>query len=405
MASRYTFRMLAHDVLEKTGRPMTAEEIWSTGIGYGLADLVGSSGKTPERSIQAQLYMEIKDNATSSMFVQVSKRPVLFALRGQTDTLLEVEDDYVVDDLIRDVLSSSDNALTVDEVYEAVLRELPKRLTVAGGLKRNTLVTQLNALSSSGGSGIVKMSSNPTRFALADVSAIEDAGETVALAKPMAKKRERDLHSLLTTFVAADRHFKCRTKTIRQETSRKGSKNSDKWSHPDLVGIYFPFEDYDDETVHLIETMRDNPYKVFSFEMKWELKASDLREYYFQAVSNSSWANEGYLVAPKIDDDETFLDDLARLVNAFGIGVIRLDVDNIEQSEILFPAREHERLDWATVDRLVSMNHDFRAFVRRIHGMADASQVWGDFFDKPLAPEKYDDYVRGTSVSRLLGVG
>lgn len=346
MASRYTFRMLAHDVLEKTGRPMTAEEIWSTGIGCGLADLVGSSGKTPERSIQAQLYMEIKDNGTSSMFVQVSKRPVLFALRGQTDTLLEVEDDYAVDDLIHDVLSSSD---------------------------------------------------------LADVSAIEDAGETVASAK--SRRNERDLHPLLTTFVAADRHFKCRTKTIRQETSVKRARNSDKWSHPDLVGIYFPFEDYDDETVHLIETMRDNPYKVFSFEMKWQLETASLRECYFQAVSNSSWANEGYLVAPKIDDDETFLDDLARLVNAFGIGVIRLDVDNIEQSEILFPAREHERLDWATVDRLVSMNHDFRAFVQRIHGMADASQVWGDFFDKPLAPEEYDEYVRGTSVSLLLGVG
>jgi hypothetical protein len=30
--------------------------------------------------------------------------------------------------------------------------------------------------------------------------------------------------------------------------------------------------------------------------MKKELNFSNLRESYFQAVSNSSWANEGYLV-------------------------------------------------------------------------------------------------------------
>lgn len=29
---------------------------------------------------------------------------------------------------------------------------------------------------------------------------------------------------------------------------------------------------------------------------------TNLREYYFQAVSNSSWANEGYIVALDIDD-------------------------------------------------------------------------------------------------------
>ena len=404
--AKYSFRSLAEDVLKANNRPMSADEIWSYAKETGLSERVGTSGKTPARSIQAQLYMEIKNNGDASTFVQVSRRPVLFALRSQADSLPVLGGDYTVGDLIRDVLADADEAMTLDEIFGmARARGLDQRLTVAGGLKKGTLSTQLNALSRDEGSDVEKVGSNPVRFAMANTQAEAiPATRPIAAPKPVGKKvtkNERDLHALLTTFVAGDGHFRCRTKTIRQETSVKGPKGSDQWSHPDLVGIYFPFEEFDKETVRLIDTMRDNPYRVFSFEMKWELDTSTLRAKYFQAVSNSSWANEGYIVAPTISDDEAFLDDLARLVNAFGIGVIRLDVENIEQSEILYPARIRDRLDWATVDRLVSMNSDFRSFVKDVHDIASVGRVW-DNFDKPLTPDEYDDYVRRTSVSILL---
>lgn len=403
--AKYSFRSLAEDVLKANGRPMGAEEIWAYARESGLAERVGTSGKTPARSIQAQIYMEIKNNGNASTFIQVQRRPVLFALRSQSASLPTLSDDYTVSDLIHDVLSDADEPLTVDEVFElACSRDLDKRLTVTGGLKRGTLNTQLNARARDDESDVQKVTINPPRFALEDSQAAA-AQQPQASAPVVTQKRptknERDLHALLTTFVAADGHFKCRTKTIRQETSVKGPKGSDQWSHPDLVGIYFPFEDYDSETVRLIDTMRDNPYKVYSFEMKWELDTGTLRSKYFQAVSNSSWANEGYLVAPVISEDEAFLDDLSRLVNAFGIGVIRLDVQNIEQSEIMFPAHAKDRLDWATVDRLVSMNKDFRMFVKDVHDIATVGRIW-DSFDKPLPPDKYDAYVHSTSVSLLL---
>lgn len=404
--SKYSFRSLAEDVLKANGKPMGADEIWAYAQESGLGERVGTSGKTPARSIQAQIYMEIKNNGVSSTFVQVQRRPVLFALRSQAELLPTLGDDYTVSDLIHDVLSDADEPMTVDELYEvACARELDKKLTIAGGLKKATLSTQLNAQSRDPSTDIQKVSSNPPRFAIAEsqaasVSQPQPAKVPAIQAKKLVKN-ERDLHALLTTFVAADAHFKCRTKTIRQETSSHGPKGSDQWSHPDLVGIYFPFEDYDGETVRLIDTMRDNPYRVFSFEMKWVLDTATLRSKYFQAVSNSSWANEGYLVAPVISDDEAFLDDLSRLVNAFGIGVIRLDIQNIEQSEIMFPAQVRERLDWATVDRLVSMNKDFRAFVKDVHDTATTGRAWGSF-DSVLSPDQYDSYVRRTSVSLLL---
>ena len=68
--------------------------------------------------------------------------------------------------------------------------------------------------------------------------------------------------------------------------------------------------------------------------MKKTLNFTNLREYYFQAVSNSSWANEGYSVALDIDEDDSFLAELKRLNNAFGIGVIKLNAENIIMSNL-----------------------------------------------------------------------
>ena len=90
---------------------------------------------------------------------------------------------------------------------------------------------------------------------------------------------------------------------------------------------------------------------------------SNLREYYFQAVSNSSWAHEGYLVALNISEDTDLIDEIRRLNNAFGIGVIRLNQEHFMQSEILFSAKERDSLDWDTVNRLVAENTDFRKFL------------------------------------------
>ena len=71
------------------------------------------------------------------------------------------------------------------------------------------------------------------------------------------------------------------------------------------------------------------------------------------------------------------------------------------QSEIMFPARTRDRLDWATVDRLVPMNKDFRAFVKDVHDTATTGRAWGSF-DSALTPDQHDSYVRRTSVSLLL---
>jgi len=97
--------------------------------------------------------------------------------------------------------------------------------------------------------------------------------------------------------------------------------------------------------------------------MKINVNLANLREYYFQAVSNSSWAHEGYLVALHITENPELMDEMRRLNNAFGIGVIGLDAEHFMQSEILFSAKEKESLDWDTINRLVDSNPDFKKFL------------------------------------------
>lgn len=159
--------------------------------------------------------------------------------------------------------------------------------------------------------------------------------------------------------------------------------------HPDIVGVYYPFYDYSENVLKLFK-ISETPYKLFSFELKKELNYRNLREYYFQAVSNSSWSNEGYLVALKIDN--SIYDELRRLNNSFGIGIIKLNPKNIFQSEILFSAREHKNLDWDTIDRLAVENEDFISFIEDLYLDTQANKIRGKYdktFDTEEETETY----------------
>lgn len=112
-----------------------------------------------------------------------------------------------------------------------------------------------------------------------------------------------------------------------------------------IVRVHFTFDSYTDNTLKLFDVLKVNSYKLYSFEMKISLTLSNLREYYFQAVSNSNWAHVGYLVALKISEESKLMDELRRLNNAFEIGVICLGAEHFMQSEIQFSAKEKDSLD------------------------------------------------------------
>ncbi|MCL2457044.1 MAG: HrgA protein, partial [Defluviitaleaceae bacterium] len=119
-----------------------------------------------------------------------------------------------------------------------------------------------------------------------------------------------------------------------------------------------------------------------------ELNFRNIRQCYFQALSNSSWANEGYLVVLKLEKDPELINEISRLNNAFGIGLILLDPENIEQSETVFTARLKDVLDWETLNRLVEDSPDFSEFVADI-----STEKRNPRYDELFSEEKLNQYI------------
>jgi len=81
--------------------------------------------------------------------------------------------------------------------------------------------------------------------------------------------------------------LKAYVKTIHHLRSKREYSG---WLHPDMVGCYFPIEKWQDAVIDFGTAIASTPITLFSFELKRELNFPNLRELFFQAVSNSSWA-------------------------------------------------------------------------------------------------------------------
>jgi hypothetical protein len=173
---------------------------------------------------------------------------------------------------------------------------------------------------------------------------------------------EKHLHGYLTYY--AFHYLRCYTKSIAHSKSPK--KAFSEWLHPDMVGCdYSPLEDWSREVYELSLATGNITIRLLSFEIKRELNFGNLRESFFQTVSNSSWANESYLVAAEISEENEFRNELSRLSTSFGIGIIKLNIEDPDSSEIVFPAKYRETLDWETINKL-AMNPDFKEFIDRV---------------------------------------
>jgi len=296
--SKFGFLELAHKILQEENKPLSVEEMWQLAIQKGYDTLLGSNGKTPERTLGARIYVDMQSNV-DSVFSKASTRPTRFSLK-------------------------------------------------------NIKITENNS------PPLIFMNSS----------------------KSVSKNDflEKDLHPLLSYFASI--HLKVYTKTIRHHTSDK--KEFGEWVHPDIVGCYFPLEDWQADVFELSTVVGNTSLRFYSFELKRELNLSNLRESFFQTVSNSSWANESYLVAAHVSTNEDFRDELRRLSTSFGIGVIALDIQEPDASEIIYPALRKDNLDWDMLNKLSSMNNDFKSFLKRIKNDVQSKEIRKEWYDKVL---------------------
>ena len=150
-----------------------------------------------------------------------------------------------------------------------------------------------------------------------------------------------------------------------KRSSNKRGPNGNRWLYPDVVGMEDLGAEWHQEVRDCVNQYSDKRTKLWSFEAKLLINRSNVRECFFQAVSNSSWANFGYLVAAEIEGQDT-LKELRMLFAAHGIGLIKLDADNPAESQVLIPARERDEIDWDMANRLATENRDYLEYVKLV---------------------------------------
>lgn len=318
--------------------------------------------------------------------------------------------EYSFLDVAFDVLSSASIPLTYSEIWNKAKADgLAGKISTKGKTPWQTLGAQLYVdVRDKEDTRFVKVGKRPARFFLAsrikelpaNVEKVIEKADAVAL-KTSPQYKERDLHPLLTYFAHFNLSFNrgkpIYTRTIFHEKSLKNGYNE--WLHPDMVGFYLPLNDWEPAVIDLNRLSDNNSIRLFSFELKKSLNKSNYREAFFQAVSNSSWAHEGYLAAVEIMQDNDFLAELERLASSFGIGIIQLDPSSIDDSRILFPARLKTMLDWEAINKLCEQNRDFSQFLQDVKIDFESKRIHRSEYDEILSDTGMRQYIR-----RKLGI-
>lgn len=234
----------------------------------------------------------------------------------------------------------------------------------------------------------IKDANRTTRFALSDRYAAPcgtpRSEKTVVVAKPLFN--ERALHPLLCKYIST---MSIMAKTIYHEKSNKEEEHQ-KWIHPDIVGVKFSKRHNKACDALFKAVSRKENMCLYSYELKKAIHSDyELKKCFFQAVSNSSWANYGYLVSYHIN--ENLKDELERLNHSFGIGFILLR-PLPSQSKVWYQAK-YRQIDFSTVDKLCDTNPDFEQFISATEATLNADDKYFESSIKALH-DKCDKILR-----------
>lgn len=193
----------------------------------------------------------------------------------------------------------------------------------------------------------------------------DDKNEIKQITETAQRKIKQEEHKLYPKLAAFCNSKGIRTLRIDEKTSQKnGGENHNIWLHADVVGYQDLLENKNPATKECLMHYSSEKSYLYSFEVKHEIiTTSNIRKFFFQTVSNSSWANFSYLVGLRVD--EKAKEELQLLCSSFKIGFIQLNEEEPSESDIVIQAPKTE-LDWNMIDRIAAENPDFRKYLKNI---------------------------------------
>lgn len=276
---------------------------------------------------------------------------------------------------VLEILKSKPNErFSAFELSKEIIAKYPKdcELKVMSSKQKNVNIeTQISAEISTRikyllENNIIKITDErPRKYYYSTQSDFDEINENVKT-KNLEKEKncgnEHDLYPLLIEYLNNEELIAVRID--ERKSSNKKESGSNKWLYPDIVAVENLTKDWSNTTRECAKDYYIKKTKIYSYEVKKIINQAIVREAYFQAVSNSTWANFGYLVATEINQNAS--KELKILNSLYGIGVIHLVVNDIFNSYVYLPAKEREDMDWNIIDRLVKENSDFKKFINKI---------------------------------------
>lgn len=286
------------------------------------------------------------------------------------------------------------DAIKGDELIKRIMKHLPN------ACKEGTIRNYLSQLSRMEDSPLAKSKHRHGYFLRettdAPTDGVQDESSDVDQS-PAADCSGRDLQSeekvrgLVVNINQQPNQF---TFAIEHTKSQRGSKGSNVWIHPDAIEVQFGSgvtvqigkKIAFDETMLGFRCAMGEPFiNLTSIELKVDVTMSNVKEAFFQCLSNSNWANSARLVIANRIEDKKVVQILKNLGRQFGVTVVCYNLNrsmleklppasqigNLPQAErnkllidycsnitIIYEARSSPQFDWEYLGNLKRMNPD-----------------------------------------------
>lgn len=169
-------------------------------------------------------------------------------------------------------------------------------------------------------------------------------------------QREEKFRSLFIRWADLNNHFPMH---VEHTSAAKQKAGINKWKFPDVVTIKWEVGQVTDDGFRLerdlLEIKRslgEQPFKLTSIELKVEVGSTNLRESFFQCVSNSKWAHNAQLIIATTITDETIAEEFRRLGNSYDVSVISFCIP-LETLDTLPDANQIMKMDAAKIESIM----------------------------------------------------